>query len=94
MLYLRICFDKPGTGETRDARREEHRSYLMNSPDATIVQAGPMCVSDTDDTNIGSFLIIEAESLEAARRFHDNDPFTRIGLYETSHVHRWDKHIG
>lgn len=94
MLYLRICFDKPGTGDLRNEHREAHRAYLTSSDDAKIVQAGPMCVSDDDDTNLGSFIILEATDEAAAKRFHDGDPFTRMGLYETSHVVRWDKHIG
>jgi uncharacterized protein YciI len=94
MLYLRICFDKPGTEALRESNRQAHRDYLMSSDDASIVQAGPMCKSDTDDTNIGSFLIIESANQAAAQRFHDGDPFTKMGLYETSYVHRWDKHIG
>ncbi|WP_334028590.1 YciI family protein [Alteromonas sp. P256] len=94
MLYIRLCIDKHGTNELREKYRQAHRDYLMQSSDASIVQAGPLCVSDSDDTNLGSFLIIAAENEAAAKRFHDNDPFTKMGLFETSHVHRWDKHIG
>ena len=94
MLYLRICFDREDAGPDRERLRAEHRAYLTSSPDAAIVQAGPMCRSDADDTNIGSFLIIEAADEGAAQRFHDGDPFTKAGLYATSYVHRWDKHIG
>lgn len=93
MLYLRMCLDKEGVGDKRNELRQEHREYLMNGG-VRVVQAGPMCVSDTDDTNIGSFLIIEADSHEQAMRFHEGDPFTKAGLYDHAHVHRWDKHIG
>lgn len=93
MLYLRMCFDRTDAGDLRNELRQEHRDYLTSGV-VEIVQAGPMCVSDTDDSNIGSFLIIEAESHEQAMRFHEGDPFTKAGLYDHAHVHRWDKHIG
>ena len=97
MLYLRICFDKPGVGDLRNQVRAVHREYLKpfterGSP-VFIVQAGPMCVSDTDDTNLGSFLIIEANSLEEAQAFHESDPFAKAGVYGDVRVVRWDRHI-
>jgi hypothetical protein len=34
------------------------------------------------------------EFIEAAARFHDEDPFTRAQLFERADVVRWDRHIG
>lgn len=97
MLYLRICFDKPAIGNLRNELRSKHREYLQSfsRPGAlvSIYQAGPMCVDDKDDTNIGSFLIIEANSLKDAQRFHDEDPFSVAGLYDEVRLVRWDRHI-
>ena len=98
MLYIRLCFDKAGQLELRNRMREEHRAYLK--PHAAqgavphMLQAGPLCVSDEDDTNIASFMILEADNIEQARRFHEGDPFTKAGLYERVYIHRWEKHIG
>ncbi|NMM04090.1 YciI family protein [Paraburkholderia sp. RP-4-7] len=98
MLYVRICFDKPGTTELREMHRAAHRAYfkpnLEAGADVRLVQAGPMCVSDQDDTNLGSFMILEADSLAAAQRFHEGDPFTQVGLYGQVFIHRWDRHVG
>lgn len=98
MLYLRICFDAPGMGERRDEIRATHRTYLKPFVDrgqlVRIIQAGPMCISDTDGTNLGSFLIVEAPSLAAVQRFHNEDPFTKAGIYDRVDLLRWDRHIG
>ena len=99
MLYLRICFDKQGGGELRDKLRTTHREYVgshvgTRKNGVTVVQGGPMCVGDDVSNNLGSFLVVEADSLNDAQRFHDDDPFTRAGLFERAHVVRWDRHIG
>jgi uncharacterized protein YciI len=53
-----------------------------------------MCVSDGDDTNLGSFMIVDAPSFADLQRFHDNDPFTKGGVYGAVRLVRWDRHIG
>ena len=93
MLFIRLCFDRPGVGAQRNEHRAAHRAYLANSGIAQLVQAGPL-MDDANDHNIASFMIIEADDLETAKRFHDNDPFTKVGLFETSFVHIWEKHVG
>jgi uncharacterized protein len=97
MLYLRICFDKPGMGAMRNELRMQHREYLKPYLEpgrpVRILQAGPMCMSDTDDTNLGSFLILEADSLAAVEQFHTGDPFTTAGIYGDVRLVRWDRHI-
>ncbi len=58
------------------------------------IQAGPLCAGDTDDTNTGSFFIVEADTREQVVKFHENDPLTKAGLYGEVLIHRWDKHLG
>ncbi|WP_233342909.1 YciI family protein [Burkholderia cepacia] len=97
MLYIRLCFDRPGTTDLREQHRAAHRAYFQpNLGDGAmprLVQAGPLCIDDTNDTNLGSFMILEANSLADVQRFHDGDPFTRVGLYDKVFLHRWDRHI-
>jgi uncharacterized protein YciI len=38
---------------------------------------------------IGTLMIIEVESLEAARAFHANDPYSKAGIYDRSDVLAW-----
>jgi uncharacterized protein YciI len=99
MLYLRICFDKRDAGGLRDELRKRHREYIgshvgMKKNGIQVVQGGPMCVGDDVSKNLGSFLVIEADSLDDAMRFHNEDPFTRAELFDRSDVVRWDRHIG
>lgn len=98
MLYIRLCFDKAGQLELRERMRAEHRSYFRPNVEQgavpRLVQAGPLCVNDDDDTNRASFMILEAKSIEEVRRFHEGDPFTTARWYETVYIHRWGKHIG
>jgi len=98
MLYIRVCYDKPGMGELRDRLRNNHRAYFkpnLAGGDAAVrlVQAGPLCTSDTDTTNIGSFMILEAKSHADVMEFNDGDPFTAAKLYERVEIHRWDRHV-
>jgi uncharacterized protein YciI len=99
MLYLRICFDKKDSGELRGKMLKSHREYIgshvgIAKDGVKIVQAGPMCAGDDLSNNIGSFLVVEANSFEAALRFHEADPFTRAGLFDDPKIVRWDRHIG
>ena len=98
MLYLRICFDRRDGRELRAELAKRHREYvagyIAGKNGVKVVQGGPMCTGDDVDGNIGSFLVIEAGSLQDAMRFHDDDPFTRASLFERADVVRWDRHIG
>lgn len=91
MLFLRLCLDKSDGGGLRQVHRDDHRAYLASSA-ASIFQAGPLL--DGDGRMIGSLIIVDADDIDDVRRFHDDDPFTRAGLFETVLLSRWDKHIG
>jgi uncharacterized protein len=98
MLYIRLCFDKVGQLELRERVRTEHRTYLKPNVEQgavpQLIQGGPLCLDDHDDTNLASFMILEADNIEEVKRFHEGDPFTKAGLYERVYIYRWDKHIG
>ena len=98
MLYLRICFDKKDGGALRAELIQRHREYIAghlgDGNAIKVVQGGPMCVGDDVTNNLGSFLVVEAQSLADVQKFHDNDPFTRANLFERADVVRWDRHIG
>ena len=92
MLYIRLCFDRPGTEALRNQHRAEHRAYLASGV-VKLVQAGPL-MDDANEHNVASFMVVEADSLEVVKRFHENDPFTKAGLFGEVRIHRWDRHIG
>jgi len=90
-----VCIGSPILGA--DGRPEAAISLaghaLLASGVAKLVQAGPLMSSD-DTKNVGSFMVVEADSLATVQQFHDNDPFTIAGLFEDVRIHRWDKHVG
>ncbi len=89
---MRLCFDRPGVELLRDQHRAAHRAYLA-AGDVKLVQAGPL-MDDENKKNIASFMIVEADSLDQVKRFHDGDPFTKAGIFQTTFIHIWEKHIG
>jgi uncharacterized protein len=93
MLYIRMCLDHPGANDLRAKHRDARRAYLDGGT-VKIVQAGPLCAGDANDAYIGTFMIIEANSREEVVAYHENDPFTKAGLFERSFIIRYDKHIG
>ncbi|MBJ7437795.1 MAG: YciI family protein [Sphingopyxis sp.] len=91
MLFLRLCIDKPDALELRNQHRDDHRAYL-GSGVAKIVQAGPLL--DESGDMAGSMIIVDAESLGDVQAFHDDDPFTKVGLFDKVLLYKWDRHIG
>lgn len=87
MLYACICKDKPNSSETRQQTRETHLEHLRNHAGA-IVSAGPLLGND-GSTPVGSLLIVEADSLEAARAMMEADPYAKAGLFERIDVYPW-----
>jgi uncharacterized protein YciI len=95
--YIRLCYDRPGAEQLRNQLRAEHRAYfqgnLREGSAVQVIDAGPLCVNDTDNTNIASFMIIEANCKADVISFHDNDPFTKADLYQRVDIERWDQHF-
>ena len=79
MLYALICTDKPNSLAIRKANRPDHVEYLQSLGD-TLVFAGPFTEEDGATMN-GSLVVIEASSLEAARKIAAGDPFAKAGLF-------------
>ncbi len=88
MLYVLYCRDGERSGEIRKSTRPAHLDWA--GAQACIRMAGPM-LDDQGERSIGSLFVIEADSLEAARAFHAEDPYTRAGLWSSVEVHpfRW-----
>ena len=79
MLFVLFCEDKPDSQAVRRATRQAHLDYVASQTNR-IRLAGPL-LSDDGETMLGSLLIIEADDLAAARTLHENDPYTRAGLW-------------
>lgn len=93
MIYLRFCIDAPGSFDIRMKHRDERRAYLY-SGQVKILEGGPLCAGDDNDTYIGTFMKIEAASREEVMRYHSEDPFVKLGVFERSWIVRYDRHMG
>jgi len=82
MKFVILGFDGPDGEAKRKIYRPAHLARMEPLDKAgRVVLAGPL----TDKT--GSLIIIEAASLEEARRFADEDPYTIHGVFERVEVH-------
>jgi uncharacterized protein YciI len=63
----------------RKATRDAHLGYIRSFD---VRLAGPMLAAD-EATMIGSLILLEAENLQAAQSFADEDPYRLAGLFET-----------
>jgi uncharacterized protein YciI len=87
MLYALICTDKPNSLALRIANRPEHLAYLQSLGE-TLVFAGPFTAEDGTTMN-GSLVVVEAASLDAARKIAAGDPFAKAGVFATVDIRRW-----
>lgn len=84
-LFAFVCADKPGHLNVRMDTRPAHVEHL-NALNASGVlkMAGPFL--DSDGKPNGSLVIVEAETIEAARAIADADPYTKAGLFQSVEV--------
>ena len=87
MLYALICTDRPDSVSLRMANRPAHAAYLQ-SLGKTLVLAGPFTQEDGKTMN-GSLIVVEAPSLEAARKIAGGDPFAKAGLFASVEIRPW-----
>ncbi len=87
MLFVVLCFDRPGSEGIRQATREAHLEFVAASGER-VKAAGPF-TSDDGSKMIGSMLVIEAESRADAEAWAALDPYARAGLFEDVEVRAW-----
>ncbi len=85
MFVAIICYDKPNHLDLRLKTRPTHLAYIEGSK-ANLTYAGPLLTDDGESPR-GSIFVGEFESLDAARAFNRNDPYTLAGLFEWVSVH-------
>ena len=87
MLFALLCDDKDGGLDLRLATRPAHLEYLK-SLRAHLKFAGPFL--GPDEKPVGSLVVVDAESIEAARAIADADPYAKAGLFRRVDVRRWN----
>jgi uncharacterized protein YciI len=86
MLFALVALDRPNSVERRMAIRPEHLKHLEALGDA-LVLAGPF-LNDKEE-GVGSIVVIEAASLDAAREMFNRDPFVRENLFDQVTIKPW-----
>lgn len=82
-----VCFhlvDAPGMTEKRTEIRPAHREYIDTKKDDMFC-AGPL-IADDGETPIGSMLVVDFPSIEAARAWISEEPFTKAGVYDMAKI--------
>lgn len=92
MFYALICTDKPDSQQLRLDVRPTHREHLKALGDK-LKLAGPFTNEDASEMT-GSLLIVEADSVVAARAIADSDPYSKAGLFADIEVRPWNWTIG
>jgi uncharacterized protein YciI len=85
MLFAITSMDKPGALSLRMASREKHLAYTGETGAAKI--GGPFL--DEAGNMAGSFIIIEAADMAAAKAWAENDPYARAGVFVSTEIKPW-----
>ena len=87
MLYVIFARDNSDSFDLRVSVRKAHLGRLQALQDqGRLVLAGPMPLADVELIDgavgvFGSLIVAEFESLEAAKAWASQDPFTLTGVY-------------
>lgn len=96
MIFVFHLLDRQDAGDIRVKVRPEHKEYLAQKAEQ-IAFAGPL-LSDDGQMMIGSVLVIEFDSRDAAEQWINNEPFTKAGLYQSMLIHPfknfWPQKVG
>ena len=90
MRVALICKDKPGSLQTRLDNRAAHLDHIAAS--GVVEMAGPFL--SPEGTMIGSLVILEVETLNAARAWAAADPYAKAGLFTPVEIIEWKKVVG
>jgi uncharacterized protein len=96
MLFAVFASDRPGALAERQRVREAHRARLRApAPHAVrVLLGGPTLGEDGSDEMNGTLLIVEADSLDAVRRFIADDPYVLANVYEQVEIRPWRCGLG
>ena len=87
-LFVIEGIDGPDAGAARAAHNAAHVDYLLAMGERFVI-GGPFLGAGDNDNPIGSLVVIEADSQEAAEAFAAADPFVLNGVYADVTVRRW-----
>ena len=91
MLYVIFGKDKPNSA--RLANYDAHKAYLGKAP-VKIVFSGPLVDDKDREKMIGSFFLIDADSIDKVIDFNRNDPFYKAGIWESLFIEAFHRRAG
>lgn len=96
MYYVIIGYDKDNSLQERLAARPGHIARLQQlRNEGRLLTAGPCPNVDGEDPGeagfSGSVIIAEFDSLHAAKKWAENDPYTAAGVYARTDVKPFKK---
>ncbi len=86
MLFALVAYDRPNSVARRLEIRPYHLKFLDTLGDQ-LVLAGPF-LDDKGDM-VGSIVVVEAETLDAAREIFGRDPFMQGNLFDSVTIKPW-----
>lgn len=92
MHFVALCLDKPDGQSIRLANRAAHLDFLR-AKSKEIEVCGPL-LSDDGQTMIGSLLILQADSKDAADKILAEDPYRKANLFYSVEVRAWRWVVG
>ena len=95
MYFAVWATDREGTQAARLAVREAHRARLRDpgAHQVSVIAGGPT-LRESDAAMNGSLLVIEADDIDAVRRFVSEDPYQVAGVYESVEIRPWQWGLG
>lgn len=89
MRVALICIDKPDHLAVRQENRAAHLAYIEAT--GVVEMAGPFLEGGA---MCGSLVVLEVETIEAARDWAAHDPYAKAGLFASVDIREWKKVIG
>lgn len=85
MLFVIMAVDKENALELRMATRAAHFEYAKET--GAVRLGGPFL--DEEGEMRGSLIVIEVADLAAARKWQENDPYAKAGLFARVELRPW-----
>jgi uncharacterized protein YciI len=86
------CHDKPGTAWLRERWAEAHWSFMDGYADSMIARG--LTQTEDGDSQTGSLHIVDLPDADAARVFAYDEPYHKLGVYQSVFVSRWRNMLG
>jgi uncharacterized protein len=90
MRVALICHDKPGALQVRLDNRAAHLAYLADT--GVVDLAGPFL--DEGGAMTGSMIVLNVDSMQAARDWAAGDPYAKAGLFASVTLTEWKRAVG